>query len=91
MTTYIMWNRITNEGTEITEDQAKIIYNNAPYKTGEYGYMGKGIDKVLYKEIDNDSESYIMAVCYNNEWLAIPENQTPFMEAELGFNSYEFD
>ena len=90
MITYTIWDRIAYEGAEITEEQVKLICANAPYKTGKYGYMGKGIDKVLYKE-DDDSESYTMAVCYNNEWLAIPKNQTPFMEAELGFNSYEFD
>lgn len=91
MTNYTIWNRISREETEITEQEAENIYKLASCHSGPYGYMGYEIDQTLYCYDDEKEENELIAVRHEGEWLIIPDNQVSFMEAELGFHEYDLE
>lgn len=92
MKEYTLFDRLTYEYKEITEEEAMKITQPADLYTGPMGGMGRYIDIVLYCLDDSDKENEtieILAVKHAGEWLCIPSGQNAYMSFELGDSGHE--
>ena len=85
---YLIENRVNQEIIDITEVEAHAITGPADIHAGPFGWMGLGIDQVLWQE-DSDDHPVVKAVRYEGKWLAIPASQAPFISHELSANEYD--
>ncbi len=88
MAEYAIYDRLANEETEITEEEALAIVKDADLCSGPFGCMGYHINQYLCSTEDED-DPIILAVCYEEDWLEIPTHQSEFMSSELSEHYYK--